>query len=880
MATVDQKHSSNVLADILAWCGELPAWQQDAIRRVVEGCDIGKDDVEELVLLCKNSNGVAFDEELPQLRPLRAEHLPQGTQTRQSVTLRRISHVENVNALCGKQELTFAATGLTVVFGYNASGKSGYGRILRRACRSRSTGPEIMPNVLAEGANGPASAEFIYAIDGNELPPEQWIDGQRSVDPLGSVSFFDSECAVVHVREPNNIAFTPFGLDVLPKLGAACKEVQSKLDNERRRLDAIRPKFLQSPVAVGATSVGSLLTSLRPSTDVEAIERLASLSDAERERLKTLPSLLANDPTRQAQELRNRSRRISGLGAKLSSASQRLSDVSIKNIELLASEFKRKSHAAEAAAKVVFCEDPLQGIGDEAWRELWEAARQYSTVAFPDREFPVINGEESRCLLCQQPLADDAKSRLARFEKFVLDDTATQAAKAKMDFDAAYRTLDTLGLRDAACREPLSDLKLADAAAAKSARKTMAALLLRLRGVKRAVATGNWMLTLPVVHDNSDAIKQMVSTLNHEAETIEKAADKEERKSLETELAELKAREWLATVLGDVKEHLVRLAEIEKLSKCIEETRTTKITAKSKTLAKEHVTDQLRDAFASEIRRMHQGVRRLNVELAAAAGEFGSSHYQVRLIGASKAAVEAIVSEGEHRCIALAGFLSELATDAGGSAIVFDDPVNSLDHNWRECFSRRLVEEGATRQVIIFTHDVVFLHDLLDGCHNHSVPIELRRLQTNRDHCGIVSDDLPWVAQKTLQRIDELEKKGRSSRVPYDNHNDDEYEREIAGLYSDLRATVERAIEEWVFRRVVLRHRDYISLDGLKYVTVLTMSDCQRLQALFKKCCDLTEAHDRAALRSFGVPHPDDAMKDVAELRAIVDDLRSRQNVI
>ena len=105
-------------------------------------------------------------------------------------------------------------------------------------------------------------------------------------------------------------------------------------------------------------------------------------------------------------------------------------------------------------------------------------------------------------------------------------------------------------------------------------------------------------------------------------------------------------------VVDDVKEHVTHLAEIKKLKACIDDTKTNKITAKSKALAKTYATDQLRDAFASEIKRMQQGTRRLNVELAEAAGEFGSSHYRIQLVGAHSAAVDTIVSEGEHRCIA------------------------------------------------------------------------------------------------------------------------------------------------------------------------------------------------------------------------------------
>jgi len=369
---------------------------------------------------------------VPTLRPLKPEHVPKGSASGQAVSLISVAEPENVNALDSKQELKFAPTGVTVVFGYNGSGKSGYGRILRRACRARSTGAPILPNVLGAGGSNPtpATAVITYALDGNEQKPEQWVDGQRPVEPLGSVSFFDTECAAVHVRDKHNIAFTPVGLDLLPKIGTVCKDVQKRLDDERKKLEAIRPKFLQSPQATGAAAVGKLLKSLSVTTDVAALDKLASLNDAERQRLKDLPGLVANDPVKQAQELRNRGRRIGALAATLRQALGALSDDSLAALRGLATDFNRKTKAAEAAAKLSFSDDPLVGVGDDVWRELWDAARRFSTVAYPDREFPVVEGDDAVCVLCQQPLGDAAKDRLERFERFVSDDTATQAATA------------------------------------------------------------------------------------------------------------------------------------------------------------------------------------------------------------------------------------------------------------------------------------------------------------------------------------------------------------------------------------------------------------------------------------------------------------------
>ena len=67
-----------------------------------------------------------------------------------------------------------------------------------------------------------------------------------------------------------------------------------------------------------------------------------------------------------------------------------------------------------------------------------------------------------------------------------------------------------------------------------------------------------------------------------------------------------------------------------------------------------------------------------------------------------------MLSEGEHRCVAIAAFLAELSTSESNSAIVFDDPVSSLDHVYKDNVAERLAEEGKNRQVIVFTHDHVF----------------------------------------------------------------------------------------------------------------------------------------------------------------------------
>jgi len=97
------------------------------------------------------------------------------------------------------------------------------------------------------------------------------------------------------------------------------------------------------------------------------------------------------------------------------------------------------------------------------------------------------------------------------------------------------------------------------------------------------------------------------------------------------------------------------------------------------------------------------------VELKELGGADGVFYHKLVFTRAPGVDLPKVVSEGEQRCLSIAAFFAELSTADELSGIVFDDPVSSLDYQWRQGVARRLVQEAKTRQVIVFTHDVVFL---------------------------------------------------------------------------------------------------------------------------------------------------------------------------
>jgi hypothetical protein len=137
----------SVLKEILEWSKDRQAWQRDALRRLVLNGELSDEDIRDLSEMCKSAYGLADPREAI---PLAASHIP-GTGVKSGqVTLLSIFHQRGVNALAEDQTLRFGPS-LTVVYGDNAAGKTGYIRILKSACRARGT-EDVLGNVVSGAA--------------------------------------------------------------------------------------------------------------------------------------------------------------------------------------------------------------------------------------------------------------------------------------------------------------------------------------------------------------------------------------------------------------------------------------------------------------------------------------------------------------------------------------------------------------------------------------------------------------------------------------------------------------------------------------------------------------------------------------------------------
>jgi hypothetical protein len=149
---------NEILEEILDWSMERPDWQKDALRRVFTLGKLESTDFDELVELCKATHGLSPAQKVFPLNELHIGAISAGVSA--PVSLISVKHHQGVNALAPEKELKFGQN-LNIIFGWNAAGKSGYARILKKACRSRAA-EEILGNVLSGEPPLNAQATIVF----------------------------------------------------------------------------------------------------------------------------------------------------------------------------------------------------------------------------------------------------------------------------------------------------------------------------------------------------------------------------------------------------------------------------------------------------------------------------------------------------------------------------------------------------------------------------------------------------------------------------------------------------------------------------------------------------------------------------------------------
>jgi hypothetical protein len=216
--------------------------------------------------------------------------------------------------------------------------------------------------------------------------------------------------------------------------------------------------------------------------------------------------------------------------------------------------------------------------------------------------------------------------------------------------------------------------------------------------------------------------------------------------------------------------------------------------------------------------------------------------------------------------VALADFLTEVALNPINAGIALDDPITSQDHERKNVIARRLVDEARKRQVVIFTHDLPFLNQII--LYAESVGVEYQAHWIDRSADGapgqITLNDVPATskAYDTAERARWffVEAQRATGTVRHDA---------IVKGMGALRRTIEEMVVKKLLKDVVPRWSDRVIVTALRKVA-WDNSLVDEMVDMYEKLSSYIEGHSHTDEAMGAPPEIKDLELSITNVEALV----------
>lgn len=808
---------TSILSEIHEWGATLQYWEQAALIKILSDVAFTDDVLEELLQFLLEDAGLA-----PSTTPhpnIDFSPLGQGAgeiEKHSSIRLKRIYNTHNINALVPDQVLEFCES-LTVIFGSNGSGKSGYARVLASASFTRGD-KQILGDITKPfDENLPHCADFDLVIE--DKPKTIHFEVGHPCPEMQAFYVFDSTSVRNHLSRSNPMSFSPAGLEFLTRLSEVTDAVRTRL---QRRVEFKKCENSFTLLFIGGdTDVSRIIKTLSSQTEISVIRQLGTLSDEEIQRIPDLDHKIAElkvaDIPRNIHELDQAISDLNQLVKKLNDLEITLSDLQVTLVIQIIQEWQRAKQVLMESSAEQFQNPWFKKTGERVWQEFILAAYQLSEEEKSDVQNPI---EESRCLLCHQPLDSDAQDLIRRLWEYLLSDAQDRLDEANATLDSLYKQIidvdfDLLDDQNVSRRH----LQSQDTHVLESTSKYIGELRKRSEKLISLIQSRQIGDIIPLPESPLGQIQQIIGRLSANREDLGKREIEKEIQVLEQENIRLVHRQILSGVMGEVIEFVENQKWIEKASSPRVKRSTVHISKKYNELFDRLVTQEYLRLFQNSLRELNCPLI-VQIETHAQKGE---TFKQIALhkdasIPIDQAQPEKILSEGEQRAVALADFFTEVRLDTHSCGVVLDDPVTSLDFHWKEAIAKFIVEQASQQQVIVFTHDLHFLYLIKNNSETADLPMQTHWIEKRDDKPG-------WVF---INNSPLSEKDYKSSKIPttiYESALDprispEELQMRLGQGFAALRTCYEAFIIYDLFNGVVERFEERTRTDLLKEVII------------------------------------------------------------
>ncbi|MFF0991452.1 AAA family ATPase [Kocuria nitroreducens] len=739
------------------------------------------------------------------------------------LTLTRVSEVHGVNALVPGAVIE-PHEGLTILYGENGSGKTGYSRVFKALANSR-TADTILANIDADASHGPtAKLEFKLGDDEQTLT---WT-GNRGVSPFTRMSIFDSPAVSTHVDEDLDYVYVPASLALFNHVTAAIQEITARIDMAISALGTDSSGLL-SRFQRGST-IYPMIETLGASTDLVDLESKAATGEDVDKQLDALTQAVA------ALRANNMGAQIAGLKGEQRVLTQAVA----AGDALLAFDTSAYNGALEKRAQLdrdyeifrseLFAAADLPADPDDTWSGFIKAGETYQ-----QHLVEISAHDVGRCLYCRQTLLEPARDLLARYstyleDKISADIRATDAALADMKRQVAnIQSNELVAFIDEYKEAEDKPLYFPQVETIEGMRKVVAGALELDKSVDLKIAD---VVATPRddLHVALKTVGTNIMDLHAQMQSRTQVLDQKQTELLElTDAVEL-GKSW-PLIEAQVKS-----------AKEVDQLRTLKrplssvvraVTALAKTASNQMINQSFDALFLEECNALRAPSLKLQF-----VGREGKA--QRRKIMSGRHKPSKVFSEGEQKVLALADFLAEARLAGITAPVVFDDPVSSLDHRRLKEVAGRIARLAENNQVIVFTHDILFATTLLalfeksKRCVYFQITGEDGKGKVTRatgprwDTLGGIKGKINGAIQAAKQQ--EGEKRDASVRVGY----------------GWLRSWCEVFTETELLQGVTQRYQPNVSMTRLPNINTARLDEIiPKVTEIFEEACRYIDGHSQ-----------------------------------
>lgn len=791
---------------------------------------------------------IGLETGLPSLSISKPTYTPQSKQ----LELVSLSEITGVNKLAKNQIIDFSPN-ITVIYGENGTGKTGYGRILKALGFSYDRGNKIYSNIF--GDTEPQTAKIKYKT--NDIEDTFNWDGSNRNDDLESISVFNNNCVQISLDGSRQLIVSPIGFHLFNLVSSELGELDS----------LFRAKKKEYPVEINwienlndGTPQQQFINNLSNDSSEEKLNELSNFGEDQLKELKVKETELSKlNKDLLQNEIRALKSQISELNTIIGKVNQNKTVLNVDTWKKLIDTNKAISELEKNTQKGITEIAKSEGIEfyeTNEFKSFLSAAEAY-IKKIDKKEYPQ---EDDVCVYCRQPLEKDAKELLANYRRLLNDKTEENIAKLKgikqslieqvKEIDTSLKlSFASFGLDDE--EKPVQPSEFVtfneDASTFKSA-------FIKDEVAESSVFDLKYDVFQKFVSDKKELLEEQLNSKTESFENIE-----EQEKELKKEIAELKDRKHLSDKHQEVIEIIANHKKIAILNNQSNSFSTNSISRKTSQAREELVSQDFNDIFKKELKALRKSGLPIDLSFGTDRGTTKLSH---RI---SNHQLLEILSEGEQKAIALAEFLTELQLDNIKAPVIFDDPVNSLDHKIIDSFAKRVIRLSEQRQVVIFTHSVLLFNSLLylsKQPNFKNLKYKFYNSQKDYDFVGLISE-AEEEKNKVKENITNIKKL-------INNRPKERLEVDVAKEgYGELRSAIELFIEHEVFNGTVQRYQKHISLG--KFIQVnsdLIAKYKETLNDIYDRCCGFIGAHSNPEI-VYNDPTIEDLKADFEEFKKI-----------